>query len=331
MTGSSTNSTSMATGRTAPRGKPLSPEEQKSLTHGEFWIPETERNVYRLALETLNAAGVRYVVSGLYAIYEYTGIYRETKDLDLMLEPSWVVPAARALREAGFRVELTEAHWIAKAFRDGHMVDMVFGMGNGLAFIDERWHRHARPAILAATQVRVAPPEELIWHRLYISERHRTDMADVAHLILTRGDELDWERILERAGAHWLLLLAQVHLFDFVYPSHRGRIPDAVRTTLLERAREQAKEGTDPDAAFRGTLVSRFSFAIDVNEWGFRDLRSQAIDAARSLPIVQEIRMADVWQNDEPGRAGAVGRHAGESQPEVDEGESDEEGRNGEG
>ena len=29
----------------------LSPEERKSLTHGDFWIPEDEREVYRRALQ----------------------------------------------------------------------------------------------------------------------------------------------------------------------------------------------------------------------------------------------------------------------------------------
>ena len=50
----------------------------------------------------LNDAGVPYVISGMYAVYAYTGICRETKDLDLLLVPSAVVPAAEALKEAGF-------------------------------------------------------------------------------------------------------------------------------------------------------------------------------------------------------------------------------------
>src|SRR5262249_49625317 len=84
----------------------LTPEERKSLTHGDFWIPDTERAIYKRALETLNAAGIPYIVAGAYAIYEHTGIYRKTKDLDLFFEPSAVIPAARALRGAGFMTRL---------------------------------------------------------------------------------------------------------------------------------------------------------------------------------------------------------------------------------
>src|SRR5690606_19125040 len=55
----------------------LTREELRSLTHGEFWIPESERDSCQLALRSLNAGGIPYVVSGLYALYQYTGIYRQ--------------------------------------------------------------------------------------------------------------------------------------------------------------------------------------------------------------------------------------------------------------
>lgn len=275
----------------------LSAQEKKSLTHGEFWIPEKERLVYQDALRALTAAGVPTVVSGLYAIHEYTGIYRETKDLDLLLQPQWVVRAAEVLKDEGFRTTLEDLHWLAKATRDGVLVDMVFGMANGLHLIDDAWFEHSRAGILAAVPVRLAPPEELILHRLFISERHRFDMADIAHLIIMRGDELDWRRLLERIGDHWRLLLVQIHFFDFVYPGRRSTIPDWLRTELSERAtREAAEDPVNADIC-QGTLVSKFSFAVDVNEWGFRDYRAEAVEAARSLPVVREIGESTVWDD----------------------------------
>jgi hypothetical protein len=279
----------------------LSREEVKSLTHGEFWIPERERSIYQEALRVLNAAGVPYVVSGLYAIYEYTGIYRKTKDLDLFFEPRTVVGAARVLRDAGFRVQLEQAHWLAKATKEGVLVDLIYGMGNGLEFIDEDWYRHSRPGILAAVPVRIAPAEELLWHRLFVSERHRWDMADIVHLVVTCGDQLDWGRILRRAGDHWRLLAAQVHLFDYCYPGQRRRIPAWVREELFERAFEEP-ETEDAGRVCQGTLISRFSFAIDVNEWGFRDPRAESVARARSAATIREIERNDVWaERSEPG------------------------------
>jgi hypothetical protein len=283
---------------TTPETAHLTREERRSLTHGEFWIPEAERRVYRQALDALNRAAIPFVVSGLYALYEYTGIYRQTKDLDIFVEPRHVVAAASVLRAEGFRALLEQSHWLAKAMHGDKQIDIIFGTGNGLSFIDAAWIRHSRAGILAGTQVRIAPPEELLWHRLFVSERHRSDVSDVLHLILTRGDEFDWERLLGRVAGHWRLLLAQVHLYDFVYPGHRPRIPQWVRRQLYDAAESAIDEVGDPSIC-QGTLISRFSYNIDVKEWGFRDLRKEATVATRELPIIREITSADVWQVDD--------------------------------
>lgn len=277
------------------RPRRLSPEERKSLTHGDFWIPEEEREVYRRALQALNAVSVPYVVAGAYAIYEHTGIYRQTKDLDLFVEPTAVVPAARALHEAGFVMRLDDLHWLAKGFVGDKFVDLIYGMGNGVSFIDEQWVTHSRAGVLAAEPVRIAPAEELIWHRLFINERHRHDMSDVVHLILCSGDVLDWERLLARVGPHWPLLLAQLQIFSFVYPGYRSNVPAWVMEQLIEQARADiARDEEDADVT-RGTLISRFSFAIDVREWGFSDPRGEMVRQARNHPAIKAIAESDVW------------------------------------
>ena len=274
----------------------LTPEERKSLTHGDFWIPDEERTVYRRALEALTGARVPFVVAGAYAIYEHTGIYRKTKDLDLFFEPSAVVPAAKALREAGFLTRLEDAHWLAKAISGDYFVDLIFGMGNGVALIDGDWIRHSRPGVLAATPVRIAPPEELLWHRLFISERHRHDMADILHLILCLGDTFDWGRLVQRAGEHWPLLLAQLLAFSYVYPGYRGNVPPGVYEQLLDRARAEVSAGDAAEVDLtRGPLISRFSFTIDVREWGFADPGAELVREARNRPEVRAIVAADVW------------------------------------
>ena len=281
-----------------PRMRNLSKEERKSVTHSEFWIPEDEREIYKRCLHVLNAAGVPYVVAGAYAIYEHTGIYRQTKDLDLFCEPKHVVPAMRALRESGFTTRLEQSHWLAKALDDPYFIDIIYGMGNGLASIDEDWYRHSSPAILAATQVRVAPPEELIWHRLFINERHRHDMADIAHLILCVGHLMDWRRLIDKTGDNWPLLLSQVQLFRYVYPGYRDQVPRWVLRELLDKAEADSSRGPAGEEEHdqtRGTMISRFSFAIDVNEWGFHDLREEYIARMKRHPDVLAIEASDVW------------------------------------
>jgi hypothetical protein len=279
------------------RGRPtrLTPEERKSLTHGDFWIPEDEREIYRRALEAVNAAELPCVVAGAYAIYEHTGIYRKTKDLDLFFEPRYVVEAARALQAAGFVMRLEDAHWLAKATMGDYFIDLIYGMGNGVALIDNTWLDHSRPGILAACPVRIAPAEELIWHRLFISERHRHDMSDIVHLILCCGETLDWDRLVGRVGEHWPLLLSQVLMFSYVYPGYRTNVPNWVSEQLLERARaEVGINGEDQDLT-KGPLISRFSFTIDVTEWGFNSSRGELIRKVRQRPELKAIAQADVW------------------------------------
>jgi hypothetical protein len=277
------------------RPRRLTPEERKSLTHGDFWIPEGERDVYRRALEAINTAGVPYVIAGAYAIYEHSGIYRKTKDLDLFFEPKSVPAAAAALRAAGFVTRLEDHHWLAKATIGEVFVDLIYGRGNGLARIDEGWIRHSKPAILAATPVQIAPAEELIWHRLFINERHRHDMSDVVHLLLTVGDTLDWARLVERTGEHWPLLLAQLLTFKHVYPGYGSNVPAWVMEMLQDRLRaDEPSEDVGPDFT-RGPLISRFSFSIDVREWGFEDPSVALIRAARREPDIQTIVESAVW------------------------------------
>jgi hypothetical protein len=277
------------------RPRRLSPEERKSLTHGDFWIPEEERDVYRRALEALNGASIPFVVAGAYAIYEHTGIYRQTKDLDLFVEPAVVISAARALHDAGFVLRLEELHWLAKGFVGEKFVDLIYGMGNGVAFVDDDWFTHSRSGILAAQPVHIAPAEELIWHRLFINERHRHDMSDILHLLLCEGDTVDWKRLLSRVGEHWPLLLAQLQIFSYVYPGYRSNVPGWVAEQLIERARADIGRDEEDADVTRGTLISRFSFAIDVREWGFVDPRSETVRKARNHPAIREIADSTVW------------------------------------
>lgn len=336
--------------RRAPADSPpLTDQERRSLTRSELRLADGERRTYGDALAALNDAGIPFVLSGLFSVYAYTGISRRTEDLDLLLEPRHVVPAARALSDAGFETVLEERHWLAKAHRDDRVVDLVFGMSNGLWSIDEMWHRRGVEGRLCDEPVRIAAPEDLIFHRLFITERHRFDMADIVHLVLVRGEHLDWRWLLDRVGEHWRLLFAQILFFEFSYPQRRGLIPSWVREELQDRLRTSTGRGPgatgrgpgaedreatpeeerprwtggdaggpadendrepaasepvlpvnaagseDAPPSCMGTLISRFSFAVDVNEWGFRDRRSEAVRAARSRPEIREIGAADVW------------------------------------
>ena len=71
---------------------------------------------------------------------------------------------------------------------------------------------------------------------------------------------------------------------------------------LLQNAHaEFAREEEDVDLT-RGPMISRFSFTIDVREWGFSDPRSELVKEVRNKPEVRAIVEADVWDERGEGR-----------------------------
>ena len=205
--------------------------------------PETRR-VYLEALAALRQGGVEFLIGGAHALAPYTGIIRDTKDLDVFLRKEDCEAALAVLGEAGFSTELTFPHWLGKAYAGDRFIDLIFGAGNGVAMVDDLWFAHATPGHVLGVPVPLCPPEEMIWSKAFIMERERYDGADIAHLILACGRELDWRRLLARFGRRWRVLLSHLILFGFIYPGERLVIPDAVMDHLLRRLeRERARRG----------------------------------------------------------------------------------------
>ena len=216
---------------------------------------------------------MEFLIGGAHALARYTGIARDTKDLDVFLRKQDCEPALAVLGAAGFTTEFTFPHWLAKAYAGDRFIDLIFGAGNGVALVDDLWFTHAVPGHVLGTPVLLCPPEEMIWSKAFIMERERYDGADVAHLILACGRELDWRRLLGRFGPRWRVLLSHLVLFGFVYPGERAAIPDAVMTHLLGRlGRERAWPG-EATRVCDGTLLSRQQYLVDVTERGYADGR----------------------------------------------------------
>src|SRR3989442_5356390 len=183
---------------------------------------------YAAALTALTNARVPFLVGGAYALERYTGIARDTKDLDIFVRPEDCERALAAFAEAGFDTELTFPHWLGKARSGGEMVDVIFSSGNGCARVDDEWFRHAVDDQVLDVPVRLIPVEEMIWSKALIMERERYDGADVVHLLRARGADLDWPRVLRRFGPNWRGLLSHLILFGLGYPRHRDGLPHGV-------------------------------------------------------------------------------------------------------
>jgi hypothetical protein len=234
------------------------------------------RRLYVLALEALRGARVEFVVGGAHALTPYTGVARDTKDLDVFLRQRDCDAALAALRAAGFRTEVTFPHWLAKAQAGDRCIDLIFSAGNGVALVDDLWFTHAIPGRVFGVPVRLCPPEEMIWSKAFIMERERYDGADVAHLIQACGSRLDWRRLLWRFGRRWRVLLSHLILFGFIYPSERAMIPDAVMARLLcrlDRERAPVRPVRKDARVCNGTLLSRQQYLLDIGDRAYADGR----------------------------------------------------------
>jgi hypothetical protein len=241
------------------------------------YLPPETREFYRRGAQALLDAKVPFVVGGAYALGSYTGIERHTKDFDLFIRHQDLERAMSALASIGCKTELAFRHWLAKGTAEnGDFIDLIFSSGNGVAQVDEEWFRNATKENILGMEMLVCPPEEMLWQKAFIIERERCDAADVAHLFRALAEKLDWDRILRRFGEHWRVLFAHLTLFGYIYPDEKNRIPARVMHELIGRLQRELTEPTVQNGAGRvcqGTLLSRQQYLIDINEWGYHDIR----------------------------------------------------------
>jgi len=243
---------------------------------------------YKRVIHVFQGKDIDFLVGGAFAFVHYTGIGRDTKDLDLFIRRTDWDKATAVLAEEGITTELTFPHWLGKAYggrQREFFVDLIFSGGNGVAEVDDEWFANAPRDESLGFPVRLMPIEEMIWSKAFLMERERFDGADVLHLIRARRNEINWPRLLSRFGEHWRVLLSHLVLFPYVYPTEAA--PQDVIDELLDRAKNETK----PDSEIRlcrGTLLSREQYLVDVERWNYVDAREVPLGTMTPEEI-------DVW------------------------------------
>ena len=204
-------------------------------------------------------------------MFNYTGIYRDTKDLDIFCKPSEYPKILKHFADKGFETQLTDVRWLAKVFSGEYFIDIIFDTVNNICTVDDSWYENAHKGQFAGVDVLFIPPEELIWCKIYVQNRERYDGADLNHVILRYGKNLDWKRILFRLDPHWHLLLAQILQFQFVYPSdYHDIIPKWLFDELMQRAHEQYDLPPAVERVCRGPVIDQTQYMIDIKEWDYK-------------------------------------------------------------
>ena len=250
------------------------------------FAPE-QRALFIEVLRHLIAQQIPFAISGAFALHQHTGIWRDTKDLDLFLIHEDVPRALELLTAGDFEAEVCDPVWLCKARRADFFVDLITGMSNAVITVQRDWIERASLAEVLGVPVKVLAAEELIASKLFVTRRERFDGADIVHVIHGTGGKLDWNRILQIIGEHWMMLLWALVLYQYVYPAHSEFVPRTLWEELLSRFRNEL-DHPNPHAAFRGTLIDENMFAIDTQEWGMANLNEQMRNVR--APLRSEIK-----------------------------------------
>ena len=237
-----------------------------------FEPPPDSEAFYSECLRLLAGSDIPFLLSGTYALSCYTGIVRPTKDVDVFAKAGVCLRILSFFKERGFKVEMVDERWLARVIRGDLFMDIIFNMPTASVHVTDDWFDRAPRAKIYDTTVRLVPPTEFVWSKIFVQDRYRYDGADVAHMILKKHDDIDWRRLLSHLELYWEVLLIAVLNFRFVYPSERDLIPRWLFDELLERLRAQADMPPPTMRVCRGRLFSPRDYTIDVSEWGFSEV-----------------------------------------------------------
>ncbi len=226
---------------------------------------------YKEALEMLHATGANFMLGGAFALFKYTGLYRDTKDLDVFCKPSEYPKILKFFAEKGYETQLTDVRWLAKVFKGEYFIDIIFDTVNNICTVDDTWYERATEGEFAGIPVKFISAEELIWCKIYVQNRERYDSADINHTLLKYGKQLDWKHLLFRVDQHWHLLLAQILIFQFVYPAdYHDIIPKWLFDELMKRANEQYDIPAALEKVCRGPIIDQTQYKVDIKEWDYK-------------------------------------------------------------
>lgn len=221
------------------------------------------------------SSGLPFLVGGTFAVRHYTGIERPTKDIDIFCKASDYPRILKIFTDKGYKVMIWDERWLAKIYgpdRRKHTADLIFGSIPGTWPITDSWFKWSQPAEILGKKVRVPSVIDMIVSKLYRMDRVKFDGADVVHLVLKQGKNLDWKQLMDAVEPNWELLLIHLLLFRFVYPSERKIIPKATMEELLDRVGGQFGTNQPQNKITRGSLLSTHDFRIAIEKWGYKDI-----------------------------------------------------------
>ena len=240
--------------------------------------PPEARAFYEESIRLLNESGIPYLLSGTFAVSAYTGIERPTKDLDVFCKAGDYPKILAYFKERGYRITVEDERWIAKVWQGEHFFDVIYNCSTADVPITDAWFDGDYSCEVYGSRVRITPPTELIWSKMFIQDRYRYDGADIAHVILKKSAEIDWKRLLGYMEPYWEVLLIHLLNFRFIYPSERKLLPHWLMEEMMARLNSHMTVPTSHVRSCRGRLFSPRDYVHDIKEWGFADVVGKGLE-----------------------------------------------------
>lgn len=196
-------------------------------------IPPEQWQVFQDGVAAIEHAGVPFLLHGAMALATYTGHWRNTKDVDVVVRARDHRAAVDALRRAEFEDYFEtlsyDRSWIFRGVKNGVLFDVIWELPNHRVPIDDGWFQRSQPLQLRGRVYAAVPPEELIRVKLYVMQRERCDWVDVLNTLAGAADRIDWRWLVQRMGPDRPLLHAALAIFNWMSPGRAEALPDWVR------------------------------------------------------------------------------------------------------
>jgi hypothetical protein len=195
-------------------------------------IPDEQWRIYREVITGARARKIGFAIGGAFAVSTYTGIYRNTKDLDVYVLPEQRLEMIDVLNRLGMKdyheVLPYDRRWIYRSYQVHTIVDIIWSMANRRVEVDEGWFERSTAILARSELIPIIPPEELIWAKLFVLQYDRCDWPDVFNLIYANGEKLDWQHLMKRMGEDLPVLSAALSVYAWVSPRSATSLPEWV-------------------------------------------------------------------------------------------------------
>jgi hypothetical protein len=187
----------------------------------------------------------------------YTDRWRPTKDLDLYVLPRDRDRMIAAISAVGlkdyYEVLPYDRGWIYRSHLNGQIVDAIWTMANYTIQVDETWIRGGPVIDVRGYPLRIAPPEEMIFGKIFIIQHDRCDWPEIINMMYYAGPDLDWEHLLVRLGQQTPVLTGLLSIFGWLSPRKAREFP----IWLWERLGLRPLEGelTPEEMRLRANLI----------------------------------------------------------------------------